>query len=68
MTPSVWVTVAANRDRKALRCHCKNQIIYAHCVAMTKPFGADGAVSPYRIRSHSEDRKGAAIQSLLPTT
>lgn len=44
----------------------KNQIIYAHCVAMTKPFGVDGPANPYRIRSHSEDRKGAAIQSLLP--
>jgi L-fucose isomerase-like protein len=44
----------------------KNQIIYAHCVAMTKPFGKDGATAAYRIRSHSEDRKGAAIQSLLP--
>jgi hypothetical protein len=44
----------------------KNLIIYAHCVAMTRPFGPDGAASPYRIRSHSEDRKGASIQSLLP--
>jgi L-fucose isomerase-like protein len=44
----------------------KNQIIYAHCVAMTKPFGPDGASNPYRIRTHSEDRKGAAVQSLLP--
>jgi hypothetical protein len=44
----------------------KNQIIYAHCVAMTKPFGPRGASTPYRIRNHSEDRKGAAIQSLLP--
>jgi hypothetical protein len=44
----------------------KNQIIYAHCVAMTKPFGSDGPVNPYRIRSHSEDRNGASIQSLLP--
>jgi hypothetical protein len=44
----------------------KNQIIYAHCVAMTKPFGPDGASNPYRIRNHSEDRKGASIQSLLP--
>ena len=44
----------------------KNQIIYAHCVAMTKPFGSDGPANPYRIRNHSEDRKGAAIQSLLP--
>jgi len=44
----------------------RNVIIYAHCVAMTKPFGPKGASNPYRIRSHSEDRKGAAIQSLLP--
>jgi hypothetical protein len=44
----------------------KNQIIYAHCVAMTKPFGPDGTSNPYRIRNHSEDRKGASIQSLLP--
>jgi hypothetical protein len=44
----------------------KNHIVYAHCVAMTKPFGPDGASNPYRIRSHSEDRKGAALQSLLP--
>ena len=44
----------------------KNQIIYAHCVAMTKPFGSSGDSNPYRIRTHSEDRKGASMQSLLP--
>ena len=44
----------------------KNQIIYAHCVAMTRPFGPGGPANPYRIRNHSEDRQGAAIQSLLP--
>jgi hypothetical protein len=44
----------------------RNCIIYAHCVAMTKPFGPEGASNPYRIRNHSEDRKGASIQSLLP--
>jgi hypothetical protein len=33
---------------------------------MTKPFGPDGQSNPYRIRNHSEDRKGASIQSLLP--
>jgi len=44
----------------------KNVIIYAHCVAMSKPFGPDGASNPYRLRNHSEDRKGAAMQSLLP--
>ena len=44
----------------------KNQIIYAHCVAPTKVFGPKGPANPYHIRSHSEDRKGAAIRSLLP--
>ena len=44
----------------------KNQIIYAHCVATTKPFGPDGEANPFRIRTHSEDRKGAVVQSLLP--
>ena len=44
----------------------KNQIIYAHCVAPTKMFGPDGAANPYHIRSHSEDRKGAVVRSLMP--
>ncbi|MGB9863347.1 MAG: hypothetical protein ACPLPQ_06020 [Candidatus Saccharicenans sp.] len=44
----------------------RKEIIYAHCVAPTKVFGPDGRSNPYRIRNHSEDRKGAAIQSLLP--
>ncbi len=44
----------------------KNQIIYAHCVGPTKVFGPQGASSPYHIRSHSEDRKGAAIRALMP--
>lgn len=44
----------------------KNHIIYAHCVATTRPFGPRGPANPYRIRTHSEDRHGAAIQSLLP--
>ena len=44
----------------------RNVIVYAHCVAMTRPFGPAGASNPYLIRSHSEDRKGAALQSLLP--
>jgi len=44
----------------------KNQIIYAHCVAPSKVFGPKGPANPYRIRNHSEDRKGAAVQSLLP--
>jgi hypothetical protein len=44
----------------------KNAIIYAHCVAMTKPFGRDGAANPYQILTHSEDRQGASMRSLLP--
>ncbi|MCX5648163.1 MAG: hypothetical protein NTX40_03565 [Planctomycetota bacterium] len=44
----------------------KNQIIYAHCVAPTKVFGPEGATNPYHIRSHSEDRRGAAVRSILP--
>ena len=44
----------------------KNQIIYAHCVAPSKVFGPDGPENPYHIRNHSEDRKGAAIRSLMP--
>jgi hypothetical protein len=44
----------------------KNQIIYAHCVAPSKVFGPDSSSNPYHIRSHSEDRKGACIRSLMP--
>ncbi|UCF43251.1 MAG: hypothetical protein JSV99_11880 [Planctomycetota bacterium] len=44
----------------------KNQVIYAHCVAPNKVFGPEGAANPYHIRNHSEDRKGAAVRSLLP--
>jgi hypothetical protein len=44
----------------------KNQIIYAHCVAPYKVFGPEGPSNPFHIRSHSEDRKGAAIRSLMP--
>ena len=44
----------------------KNQIIYAHCVAPTKFFGPEGKSNAYHIRSHSEDRKGAVVRSLMP--
>jgi len=44
----------------------KNQIIYAHCVAPTKVFGPGGPGNPYHLRSHSEDRKGASMRSLMP--
>ncbi len=43
-----------------------NRIIYIHCVASNKVFGPDGPTNPYEIRSHSEDRAGAAVRSLMP--
>ena len=44
----------------------KRQIIYAHCVAPNRVFGPGGEVNPYRIMTHSEDRNGASVQSILP--
>ena len=41
-------------------------IIYAHCVASNKPFGPKGAANPYQILTHSEDRQGASVRSVLP--
>jgi len=43
-----------------------NQIVYAHCVATNRVFGADGPSNPFIIRSHAEDGKGASVQSLMP--
>lgn len=45
----------------------KDEIIYAHCVCTNKVFGPKGKANPYIIRSHAEDRKGASVQSLLPS-
>jgi len=45
----------------------KRQIIYAHCVAPNKAFGPAGRTNPYEILTHSEDRQGASIRSILPT-
>ena len=42
------------------------QIIYAHCVASNKVFGPAGATNPFEILTHSEDRQGAAVRSILP--
>jgi hypothetical protein len=42
------------------------QIIYAHCVASNKPFGPGGPANPVEILTHSEDRQGAAVRSILP--
>lgn len=45
----------------------KRQIVYAHCVASNKVFGPKGAVNPFQILTHSEDRQGASVRSLLPS-
>ncbi len=45
----------------------KRQIIYAHCVAHNKAFGPEGRTNPFEILTHSEDRQGASVRSLLPT-
>jgi L-arabinose isomerase len=45
----------------------KRQIIYAHCVASNRPFGPEGPANPFQILTHSEDRKGASVRSLLPS-
>jgi hypothetical protein len=44
----------------------KRQIIYAHCVASNKAFGPSGPVNPFTIMTHSEDRQGASVRSILP--
>jgi len=44
----------------------RRQIIYAHCVASNKVFGPDGPENPYEILTHSEDRQGAAVRSIMP--
>jgi hypothetical protein len=44
----------------------KRQIIYAHCVAANKAFGPQGPANPFDILTHSEDRQGASVRSVLP--
>jgi hypothetical protein len=44
----------------------KRQIIYAHCVAPNRMFGPDGPRNPFAILTHSEDRQGASVRSVLP--
>ena len=44
----------------------RRQIIYAHCVASNRAFGPGGRANPYQILTHSEDRQGASVRSLLP--
>lgn len=44
----------------------KRQIIYAHCVASNRVFGPQGPTNPFEIMSHSEDRQGASVRSVVP--
>jgi len=44
----------------------KRQIIYAHCVAPNRAFGPKGPANPFTIMTHSEDRQGASVRSILP--
>lgn len=44
----------------------QRQIIYAHCVASNRAFGAKGPGNPMEILTHSEDRQGASVRSILP--
>jgi len=44
----------------------KRLIIYAHCVASNKVFGPAGSANPFCIMTHSEDRQGAAVRSIMP--
>lgn len=42
------------------------RVIYAHCVASNRVFGPAGPSNPFEILTHSEDRQGASVRSLLP--
>lgn len=44
----------------------RRHIIYAHCVASSHVFGPGGPVNPIEIVTHSEDRQGASVRSILP--
>jgi len=44
----------------------KRQIIYAHCVASNRVFGPKGPANPVEIWTHSEDRQGASVRSIMP--
>jgi hypothetical protein len=44
----------------------KRQIIYAHCVASNRVLGPQGTRNPFQILTHSEDRQGASVRSILP--
>ena len=45
----------------------KNQIVYSHCMALTKVFGPKGPANRFRIRTlHNRDPRGCCAQSFLP--
>jgi hypothetical protein len=44
----------------------QRRIIYAHCVAPNRMFGPQGPTNPFAILTHSEDRQGASVRSILP--
>ena len=45
----------------------QNQIVYSHCMALTKVFGPNGRANKFRIRTlHNRDPRGCCAQSLLP--
>jgi hypothetical protein len=44
----------------------ERRIIYSHCVAPNKMFGQEGKTNPFMIMTHSEDRAGASVRSILP--
>ncbi len=44
----------------------KRQIVYVHCVAPNRMFGPKGEKNPFQILTHSEDRQGASVRSILP--
>jgi hypothetical protein len=41
-------------------------LIHAHCVAATQMLGPDTPASPYHIRSHLEDGRGASLMVKMP--
>ncbi|MFP4055259.1 MAG: hypothetical protein ACLF0G_00140 [Candidatus Brocadiia bacterium] len=45
----------------------RNRVVYAHCVATTRPFGPRGEANPFRVRTlHNRDPRGTCAQSFLP--
>jgi len=45
----------------------KNQIVYSHCMALTKVFGPQGSSNRFHIRTlHNRDPRGCCAQSFLP--